>query len=166
MKLILLLPIIWYLCLMLVNLDLLRDFQIINLFGAQSIEIPLILFSSCFIVVYAIIIYIAYSWVNSWQAHTIKKYESKIDELKAKLYDNQGRLLESLEKNYTSQFQAFKKDNDAKFETLIRYNEYTLEKVIEENSGSFTKYRKETQKLLSHAKWVDSSIIEKLKIWK
>jgi len=166
MKLILLLPIVVYLCLMLVNLDLLRDFQIINVFWAQTLEIPLILFSSIFIVVYAVIVYVAYSWVNSWQAHKIKKYESKIDELKALLYDNQGRLLESLEKNYTSQFQAFKRDNDAKFETLIRYNEYTLEKVIEENSGSFTKYRKETQKLLANAKGVDSSILEKLKIWK
>lgn len=166
MKLILLLPIIAYLCLMLVNLDLLRDFQVLNLFGAQSVEMPLILFSSMFIVVYAVIVYVAYSWVNSWQAYKIRKYENKIDELKALLYDNQGRLLESLEKNYTSQFQAFKKDNDAKFETLIRYNEYTLEKVIEENSGSFTKYRKETQKLLANAKGVDSSILEKLKIWK
>lgn len=166
MKLILLLPIIAYLCLMLVNLELLRDFQVLNLFGVQSIEIPLILFSSMFIVVYAVIVYMTYSWINSWQAHKIKKYENKIDELKALLYDNQGRLLESLEKNYTSQFQAFKKDNDAKFETLIRYNEYTLEKVIEENSGSFTKYRKETQKLLANAKGVDASILEKLKIWK
>lgn len=166
MKLILLLPIIVYLCLMLVNLELLRDFQIINLFWAQALEIPLILFSSIFIVIYAVIVYVAYSWVNSWQAHKIRKYEAKIDELKAKLYDNQWRLLESLEQNYTSQFQKFKSDNDAKFETLIRYNEYTLEKVIEENSGSFTKYRKETQKLLANAKGVDSSILEKLKIWK
>lgn len=166
MKLILLLPIVAYLCLMLVNLELLRDFQVLNLFGAQSIEMPLILFSSIFIVVYAVVVYVAYSWVNSWQAHKIRKYENKIDELKALLYDNQGRLLESLEKNYTSQFTAFKKDNDAKFETLIRYNEYTLEKVIEENSGSFTKYRKETQKLLANTKWVDGSILEKLKIWK
>jgi hypothetical protein len=166
MKLILLLPIVAYLCLMLVNLELLRDFQVLNIFGAQSIEMPLILFSSIFIVVYAVVVYVTYSWINSWQAHKIKKYENKIDELKALLYDNQGRLLESLEKNYTSQFTAFKKDNDIKFETLIRYNEYTLEKVIEENSGSFTKYRKETQKLLADTKWVDGSILEKLKIWK
>lgn len=89
MKLILLLPIIAYLCLMLVNLELLRDFQVLNLFGAQSIEIPLILFSSMFIVVYAVIVYMTYSGINSWQAHKIRKYESKIDELKAKLYDNQ-----------------------------------------------------------------------------
>jgi len=89
MKLILLLPIIAYLCLMLVNLELLRDFQVLNLFGTQSIEIPLILFSSMFIVVYAVIVYMTYSGINSWLAHKIRKYESKIDELKAKLYDNQ-----------------------------------------------------------------------------
>lgn len=166
MKLILLLPIIGYLCLMLVNLELLKDFQILNLFWAQTLEIPIILFSSCFVVLYAIVVYLAYSWVNSWQAHKIRKYEAKIDELKAKLYDNQWRLLESLEQNYTSQFQKFKNDNDAKFETLIRYNEYTLEKVIEENSWSFTKYRKETQKLLANAKGLDKGILEKLKIWK
>jgi len=151
---------------MLVNLDLLKDFQVLNLFWAQTLEMPIILFSSCFIVVYAIVVYIAYSWVNSWQAHKIRNYEAKINELKALLYDNQGRLLESLEKNYSSQFDTFKKDNDAKFETLIRYNEYTLEKVIEENSGSFAKYRKDTQKLLAHAKWLDKSIVERLKIWK
>ena len=166
MKLILLLPIIAYLCLMLVNLELLKDFQVLNIFGAQTLEIPIILFSSCFIVLYAIVVYMAYSGVNSWQAHKIRKYEVKIDELKALLYDNQGRLLDALEKNYTSQFDTFKKDNDAKFETLIRYNEYTLEKVIEENSGSFTKYRKETQKLLANTKGLDKGILEKLKIWK
>jgi len=129
------------------------------------LEIPLFLFSSVFIVVYALLIYIVYSWVNSLQAHKLRKLDKQITQLKSELYNNQKDLLASIQSSYKDQLQNFKKDNDHKFETLIRYNQYTLEKVIEETSGSFTKYRKETQKLLKDAKWVDNTLLDKLKFW-
>lgn len=166
MKLILLIPIIIYLCLMLVNIPLLRDFQTLNIFWATSIEMPIIMFSSFFIVLYAVFVYIIYSWVNSYLHHKNKKLERTIVELKATLYDNQKDLLTKISTEHNDQIATFKKDNDHKFETLIRYNEYTLEKVIEETNGSFSKYRKETQKLLANTKWVDKGIFEKLKVWK
>lgn len=50
------------------------------------------------------------------------------------------------------QFEKFKKDNENKFDTIIHFNQYTLEKVLEETNGNFTKYRKETEKLLAEAK--------------
>lgn len=89
MKLILLLPLVAYLCLMLVNIELLRDFQKINLFGAMILEGPIIMFSSAFFVVYGVLIYLAYSGLNSLQAHKIRKLDNEITRLKAELYTGQ-----------------------------------------------------------------------------
>lgn len=166
MKLILLLPILIYLALMLVNMNLLQDSQTINLFGAQDIQVPVFMFSSFFIVVYAVLVYLVYSGINSFQAHKIRKLDREIVELKSDLYDNQKELLEKIEGNFEMQFQNFKKDNALKFDTMIRFNEYTLEKVLAETDGNFDKYRKETEKLLAEAKWLDKGILEKLKVWK
>lgn len=166
MKFILLLPIVIYLALMAVNLELLRDFQTINLFWAQVIQAPIIMFSSFFIVLYAVIVYLSYSGINAIQSRKLKKLDRQIVDLKSELYNNQKELLKNIKEDYREQFLHFKNDNDKKLETLIRFNEYTLEKVIDETSGHFTKYRKETQKLLAKSKWVDQNLFSKLKVWK
>lgn len=165
MKLILLLPILLYAALMFVNLNLLNNFQVVNLFWAQSLELPVLMFSSYFVVLYAIVVYFAYSWVNSLQTRKIKKLKTKITELKSELYNNQKDILRTMSEDIRTQISEFKTDNDKKLETLIRFNEYTLEKVIDETSGNFAKYRKETQKLLSKSKG-DKGVLEKMKVWK
>ncbi len=124
------------------------------------------MFSSFFIVLYAVVVYLAYSWVNSIQSHKLKKLDRQIVDLKSELYNNQKELLRTIREDYSVQLSNFKNDNDKKLETLIRFNEYTLEKVIDETSGNFTKYRKETQKLLAKSKGVDQGLFEKLKVWK
>ena len=139
MKLILLFPILIYLGLMLVNMNLFRDFQTINIFGAQTLDAPIFMFSSAFIVIYAILIYIVYSWVNSLQSHKITKLQREIVTLKSELYNGQKDLLKKIQDDYREQLDTFKKDNDHKLETLISFNQYTLEKVIDETSGSFMK---------------------------
>lgn len=165
MKLILLLPLIVYLCLMLVNIELLKDFQSVNIFWALILDGPVVMFSSVFFVLYGILVYLTYSWINSYQAHKIKKLDSEITRLKSELYTNQKGLIDELKQDYKNQLASFKQDNDHKFETMIRYNQYTLEKVIDETHGSYEKYRKETQKLLREAK-ADTTFLEKLKVWK
>lgn len=165
MKLILLLPLIAYLCLMLVNIELLKNFETINLFGAYTIEGPVIMFSSIFLVLYWLLVYVAYSGINSFQAHKIRKLDREITRLKSELYTGQKELLDTIKWDYSKQLASFKQDQDAKFETMIRYNQYTLEKVIEETYWSYTKYRKETQKLLKDAKGVDTSVLDKFKFW-
>lgn len=166
MKLILLLPILVYLGLLLVNMNLLQESQAINLFGAQIIEVPVFLFSSFFIVLYAVLVYFVYNGINAFQAHKIRKLDRQIVELKSELYDGQKELLQKVEGAFETHFQKLKKDNDMKFETMIHFNEYTLEKVLEETSGNFVKYRKEAEKLLAEAKGIDKGLLEKLKIWK
>ena len=93
MKILLLLPVLLYLSLMLVNVPLLQSSQSINLFGAMSIEIPMFLFSSAFVVIYALSLYLAYSGIRGYQLHKIKKLEREVVELKSELYDNQKELL-------------------------------------------------------------------------
>jgi hypothetical protein len=130
------------------------------------LEAPIIMFSSFFIVLYAVLVYVVYSWINAFQWHKIEKLNKEIVGLKSELYNGQKDLLSKIQKDYSEQLQEFKKDNDSKLETIARFNQYTIEKVIDETSWDFTKYRKETQKLLASAKWVDKWILEKLKIWK
>lgn len=146
-------------------MNLIRDFQTINIFGAQTFEAPIFLFSSAFIVIYAVLVYLVYSGINSLQSHKIKKLQREIVELKSELYNGQKDLLADIKNTYAEQLREFKTDNDQKLETLIKFNQYTLEKVIDETNGNFSRYRKETEKLLSEAKggwW----ILKKLKIWK
>jgi len=150
---------------MLVNLELLRDFQQVNLFGAMILEWPVVMFSSVFFVVYGVLVYLTYSGLNSLQAHKIRKLDNEITKLKSELYTNQKGLLDEIRQEYKNQLFDFKQNNDQKFETMIRYNQYTLEKIIDETHGSYEKYRKETQKLLKEAN-ADTSFLEKLKVWK
>jgi len=166
MNLILLFPILIYLGLLLVNMPLLKDSQLINIFWAQTINAPVFMFSSFFIVLYAVLIYVVYSGINSFQAHKLKKLEREIVELKSELYNGQKDLLAKISWDFGVQFENFKRDNQNKFDTIIEFNQYTLEKVIDETNGSFAKYKKETQKLLAHAKSGDKGMIERLKVWK
>jgi DNA anti-recombination protein RmuC len=124
------------------------------------------LFSSGFVVIYALSIYIAYSGVRGYQLHKIKKLERELVEIKSKLYDGQKEVLERMQGDFEVQFENFKRDNEQKFDTIIKFNQYTLEKVLEETNGSFEKYKKETQKLLRQAKGVDSKLVEKLMFWR
>ncbi len=166
MKALLLFPVLLYLALMLVNTDLLQTAQQINLFWAQSIMVPMFLFSSAFIVLYAMLIYLSYSGIHAYQARKIHKLERQIVDVKSELYNNQKDLLARIQWDFEMQFENFKRDNENKFETIIKFNEYTLEKVLDETHGDFLKYKKETQKLLAQAQWVDKSLLEKLQVWK
>ena len=164
MKIILLIPLIIYLCLLLVNIELVKDFQTLNIFGALHINAPIILLSSIFIALYALLIYMVYSGIHSFQAFKIKKLKQEIQKLQSELYSNQKELLDSITEKVQNQIADFKQENDKKFETMIHFNQYTLEKVIDETSGSFLKYRKETQKLLKES-GVDQSFLDKIKFW-
>lgn len=166
MKTLLLFPVIIYLALMLVNAPLLKTAQSINIFGAQNLEAPVFLFSSAFLVLYAITIYVAYSWIHGFQAHKIRKLEKQVVEVKSELYNNQKDLLARIQWDFEVQFENFKRDNQNKFDAIIEFNQYTLEKVLDETNWNFAKYKKETQKVLAHAQWVDKSLLEKLQVWK
>lgn len=166
MKALLLFPVLMYLALMLVNTPLLQTAQEINLFGAQTLYAPMFLFSSAFIVIYAMLIYLSYSWIHAFQGRKIHKLERQIVEVKSELYNNQKDLLARIQWDFELQFENFKRDNGNKFDTIIKFNEYTLEKVLNETQWDFLKYKKETQKLLAQTKWVDKSLLEKLQVWK
>lgn len=166
MKLLLLLPILVYLWLMLVNVELMWQMQTINMFWAWEIQVPFLLISSFFIAVYAILVYFIYSGINSFQAIKIHRLEKEVVELKSQLYDGQKDLIKGMKEEFFTQFTGFKKEIDVKFHTMVDFNQYAIEKILEETSGNFAKYKKESQKLLSQAKGIDKNLLEKLKIWK
>lgn len=124
------------------------------------------LFSSAFVVVYALTLYLAYSGIQGYHLHRIRKLEQELVETKSKLYDGQKDILEKMHGDFEIQLETFKRDNEQKFDTIIKYNQYTLEKVLEETNGSFEQYKKETQKLLRQAKGLDNKLVEKLMFWK
>lgn len=162
MKTILLLPIFIYLALMLVNAGLLWTSQEINIFWATIISIPVFLFSSIFLVLYAVLVFVIYDSHNYLLNKKNIELDKQIVALKSTLYDGQSELLWKLSNNYDKSFETFKKSHDDYFDRIIKFNEYTLEKVITETWADFDKYKKETKKLLN----ADKSIVDKLKIWK
>lgn len=161
MKTLLLFPLFIYLALMLVNIDLLKTSQEINLFWASTINIPVFLFSSIFLVLYTILVFIVYDGNNFLLRKQNIDQDKKIVKLKAKLYDWQDELLDRINSDYEKSLESFQKDNNNHFDKIIKFNEYTLEKVITETWADFNKYKKETKKLLN----ADKSIVDKLKVW-
>ena len=166
MKALLLFPVLLYLALILVNVPLLQSAQTINIFWATSIDIPMFLFSSGFVVIYGLSIYLVYNGIQWYQLHKINKLNRELIEIKSELYDGQSDILEKIQGDFELQLENFKRDNEQKFDTIIKFNQYTLEKVLEETNGSFEKYKKETQKLLKQAKGVDNKLVEKLMFWR
>ncbi len=162
MKTLLLFPIFIYLALMLVNIDLLWTSQEINIFWATLLNIPVFLFSSIFLVLYAVFVFLVYDGQNYMLNKKNIQLDKEIVRLKSTLYDGQSELLSKLSENYTKSFESFKKSNDEHFDKIIKFNEYTLEKVITETWANFAKYKKETKKLLNS----DKNFVEKLKVWK
>lgn len=172
MKTILLVPIFLYLILLLVNIDLLKTAQDVNIFWFTTIHTQWLLFSSIFIALYATLVYFLYNWVNAYLKHKISNLEKEIVELKSDLYDWQEELIDNIKQTYDKLFEEFKKENDINFKKIIELDQNILDKIISisvPNSNiseiELDRYKKKAEKILAN-KWFNSEIIEKLKIWK
>jgi hypothetical protein len=171
MKTILLIPIFFYLLLMSLNIDLLKSTQDINIIWF-NVKTQWLLYSTIFVMIYAVTVYFLYSWYNAFLKHKINNLEKEIVELKSNLFDEQEELVEKIKQNYDKLFEEYKKENDANFKKIIELDQNILEKIISISTPNPTvadseldKYKKKAEKILAN-KWFNSEMIEKLKIWK
>ena len=185
MKVLLLLPILFYLLLVLVNGDLLHSHQVVNFFWAKEVNIPFLFYNSVFIVLYSVIVFFAYDWLNIFLRYKLKKQEREIIELKSKLYDWQEDLIKKISKEIENWNKEIKKENkenikniwekhDEKIEKIITKNNDKLEVFIRKGDEKLENYKnsnkelllqhwKETDKLLSKINLIDKWILDKIK---
>lgn len=174
MKILLLIPILFYLLLVLVNWNLLHTEQVINLFWAKEISIPFLFYNSIFIVLYSVIVFFAYDWLNIFLKYKIKKQEKEIVFLKSQLFDNQEKLLKNISKEIENWKKEIKKENKEliknledkhfeKIQKLIKDSDEKLEKYKNTNKELLLQHWKETDKLLSKINLIDKWILDKIK---
>lgn len=144
MNAILLLPLLLYAFLLAINVDLLSKVEKVNLFWAATVEVQIFLFSTIFIIVYLILAFFIYDWVNVLLKHKIKNLEEEVVQLKAKLYDWQKVLIDKIDKS----------------------NHETLEKIQKENLETLEKHQKDTDKILEKLNLVDKKVLDKIRAWK
>jgi len=185
MKVLLLLPIIIYLALILVNLDLAKNLQEVNLFGAETLKIPFLLYNSIFIVVYSVLVFFAYDSLNIFLRYKISKQEKEIVDLKSQLYDWQADILKKISKEIENWNKEARKENkefiknislenDDKIKNILSKNNEKLEKFIKKSDERLEDYKnsnkellvqhwKETDKLLWKMNLIDKGILDKIK---
>lgn len=174
MKILLLLPILFYLLLILVNIDLLQTVQIINFFGVKELNVQFLLYNSIFIVFYAIIVFFTYDGLNIFLRYKLKKQEEEIIRLKSTLYNWQEDILKKISKEIEKWNKENKKDNialikeitkksDEKIVKLIKSNDEKLENYKNSNQNVLLQHWKETDKLLSKINLIDKWILDKIK---
>ena len=174
MKILLLLPILFYLLLVLVNWDLLKTTQEINFFGVGKYDIPFLFYNSVFIVVYSVLVFFAYDWLNIFLKYKIKKQDEEIVKLKSMLYDKQEDLIKNFSKQIENFSKEIKKENkqnskeffekfDDKLQKLVKKTDEKLEAYKSSNKQLLLEHWKQTDKILSKINLIDKSILDKIK---
>lgn len=163
MKLLLLLPILLYLVVILWNIWLLNEIKDVNILWLQTYSVPVFLFSSIFIVLYAILVFFVYDWLNSFLHYKIDNLDKQIVELKSKLYDWQEKLLSKITKETENYVLKLKESDEKKLFDFNAKNEKLLEELRKENKEQFLSYKKETDKILEKVSFIDPSMWDKIK---
>ena len=163
MKVLLLLPILVYLALILVNLDLVKNVQEVNFFGADILKIPFLLYSSIFVVAYTFLVFLAYDWINLFLRYKIKKQDKEIVNLKSKLYEGQADILKKISKEIENWNKEIKKENKEHIKNIFSENNKKLEEYKNSNKEILIKHWKETDKLLWKINLLDKGILDKIK---
>lgn len=163
MKILLLLPIVIYMLFLLVNLDLLEQTQVIDLFWYQDIEAPMLLLSSIFIVFYSILVFFVYDWLNSYLHYKLNKQEKEIIMLKAHLYDWQEDLIKSIIKSFETLIKDTKKEDTSLFLKYQEQSNKIYHDMVSKNQENLEKHKSETDKILSKLNLLDESFFDKIK---
>ena len=174
MKILLLLPILIYLLLVLVNQDLLQTQQTINIFWAKELSIPFLFYNSVFIVLYSVIVFFAYDWLNIFLRYKLEKQEKEIVELKSKLYNWQEEILKKISKEIEWGLKDIKKENKENIKILVLESDEKVKKLIKKSDEKLDEYKnlnkelllqhwKETDKILWKVNLLDKWILDKIK---
>lgn len=152
MKILLLLPILFYVSLVFFNIDLLKDSQIINIFNFYTFDIPALLYSSIFMIWYLIFVFIIFDirWV--FLKRKIDNQEHEIIWLKSMLYDEREDILKKFISEYNLKLDNFTKEQRELFDKFKAKNEMDL-----------MKQKSETDRILDKLNLIDKWVFDKIK---
>ncbi len=144
LNILLIIPIILYILLLFINLDLLSLKWSINLFWLTTIDISIISFTTIFFLSYILIVYLLLKFSNLFTVFKNKALEWKVNKLKATIQDWNWTMINEL---------------ISKFDKVLEKNNQSNEKILE-------KYKKVNDKTildLTYEIWDLKRKIEKIK---
>jgi len=122
LNIILLLPLLFYVIILLINNELLNTKAEINLFFA-SFEINVITFISIFFVLYILVIYSIFKFSNFFVSNKNENLTKKINELKAEMQDREPKLLEKIENKFEEILEKSNKQHKESIDIIKKENE-------------------------------------------
>lgn len=140
MKVLLLLPAFIYISIAFTNIDLLSKTETINIYWLYDLNIPILLFSVIFFILYVVVIWVFLNFSDLFSDYKKNKSDKEILELKSKLQDWQSELIDSINNNFKQ----------------------ILEETKKENEVLLLKHKKENEKILSNLEYDIKSIKEKI----
>ena len=140
MKVLLLLPAFIYISIAFTNIDLLSKTETINIYWLYDLNIPILLFSVIFFILYVVVIWVFLNFSDLFSVYKKNKSDKEILELKSKLQDWQSELIDSINNNFKQ----------------------ILEETKKENEVLLLKHKKENEKILSNLEYDIESIKEKI----
>jgi hypothetical protein len=87
MKVLLLLPAFIYISIAFTNIDLLSKTETINIYWLYDLNIPILLFSVIFFILYVVVIWVFLNFSDLFSDYKKNKSDKEILELKSKLQD-------------------------------------------------------------------------------
>ena len=158
MKIILLLPIVLFLIIILGNSWLLLESQSIDILWIVTLDMPVALFTSVFLVTYAVLLFFIYDWIHAYSNYKIEKLEKLTTDLKASLYDGQDKLISKITKEFETYHNNSKNKDKDSLEKYISNNEKTLENMKKENEANLDRMRSETDRVYGEISTIYTAI--------
>lgn len=152
MKILLLLPILFYVGILVFNLDSLLISNEISFFNFYQAEFPAFLFSSVFFVSYIILLFIIFDFSSFLSRRKINNLEDEIIALKSLLYDKREDVLKEFIVDYNN-----------KFENFTNKQKELFEKFKAESEKDLLKQKAENDKILEKLNLIDKWIFDKIK---
>lgn len=118
LNILLIIPIILYILLLFINLDLLSLKWNINLFWVTSVEISLISFTTIFFLSYILIVYLLLKFSNLFTVFKNRTLEWKVNKLKATIQDWNSGMIDELISKFDK---VLEKNNNNNEKTLEKY---------------------------------------------
>lgn len=152
MRVLILLPILAYLWIIAFNIDLLSSKEVVNIFGLMNLEIPVLFYSTIFLVLYSILIILFFDSVNAFKNRKIRKMEKQVFTLKSKLYDERE-----------DELAVFMKEQKHKLDKFLEKEENNFEKYKSEQETNLAKQKAESDKILEKLNLLDEWLLAKIK---
>ena len=129
MRFLLFIPALVYLSLLLFNISIFKASSMVSFFGFFSFELPVVISVSVFFTLYILLLWLGFNASNIFSNMKTKKLEKEVYNLKSKLLDKQGELIQNIEDKFEKKLWEFKTEADKKLELTKKETEKVVSNV-------------------------------------